>query len=35
MTEHTDVLLAFSDYPAEHRIHLRTTNPKVLSPQYV
>ncbi len=27
ITEHLDVLLAFYDYPAEHRIHLRTTNP--------
>jgi len=27
ITEHTDVLLAFYDYPAEHWIHLRTTNP--------
>jgi putative transposase len=27
ITEHIDVLLAFYDYPAEHRIHLRTTNP--------
>ncbi|MPZ60230.1 MAG: IS256 family transposase [Propionibacteriales bacterium] len=25
--EHLDVLLAFYDYPAEHWIHLRTTNP--------
>jgi len=25
--EHVDVLLAFYDYPAEHWIHLRTTNP--------
>ena len=23
----TDVLLAFYDYPAEHWVHLRTTNP--------
>ena len=27
ITEHIDVLLAFYDYPAEHWIHLRTTNP--------
>ena len=27
ITEHTDVLLAFYDYPAQHWIHLRTTNP--------
>jgi len=27
ITEHTDVLLAFYNYPAEHWIHLRTTNP--------
>ena len=27
ITEHLEVLLAFCDYPAEHRIHLRTTNP--------
>jgi len=27
VTEHLDVLLAFYDYPAEHWIHLRTTNP--------
>ena len=27
ITEHLDVLLAFYDYPAEHWIHLRTTNP--------
>ena len=27
ITDHLDVLLAFYDYPAEHRIHLRTTNP--------
>lgn len=26
-TEHVDVLLAFYDYPAEHWIHPRTTNP--------
>jgi putative transposase len=26
-TEHLDVLLAFYDYPAEHWINLRTTNP--------
>ena len=27
VTEHLDVLLAFYDYPAEHWIHLCTTNP--------
>jgi putative transposase len=27
ISEHVDVLLAFYDYPAEHWIHLRTTNP--------
>ena len=27
ITSETDVLLAFFDYPAEHWIHLRTTNP--------
>jgi transposase-like protein len=27
ITENIDVLLAFYDYPAEHWIHLRTTNP--------
>ena len=27
ITEDTDVLLAFYDFPAEHWIHLRTTNP--------
>jgi transposase-like protein len=26
ITEHVDVLLAFYDYPAEHWVHLRTTN---------
>ena len=30
ITEHTDVLLAFYDYPAEHWIHSRTTNPIVI-----
>src|SRR5271165_1257305 len=30
ITEHTDVLLAFYNYPAEHWIHLRTTNPIVI-----
>jgi transposase-like protein len=29
------VLLEFYKYPAEHWIHLRTTNPKALSPQCV
>ena len=28
ITEHIDVLLAFSDDPAEHWIYLRTTNPR-------
>jgi putative transposase len=27
ITDDLDVLLAFYDYPAEHWIHLRTTNP--------
>ena len=27
ITDHVDVLLAFYDYPAQHWIHLRTTNP--------
>jgi putative transposase len=27
ITEHLDVLLTFYDFPAEHWIHLRTTNP--------
>jgi Transposase and inactivated derivatives len=27
ITDHLDVLLTFYDYPAEHWIHLRTTNP--------
>jgi transposase-like protein len=27
ITDDADVLLAFYDYPAEHWIHLRTTNP--------
>ncbi|WP_406278105.1 transposase [Nocardia sp. NBC_00881] len=27
IVDDTDVLLAFYDYPAEHWIHLRTTNP--------
>ena len=27
ITEYLDMLLAFYDYPAEHWIHLRTTNP--------
>lgn len=27
ITEDLDVLLEFYDYPAEHWIHLRTTNP--------
>jgi putative transposase len=27
ITERTDVLLAFYDYPAQHWIHVRTTNP--------
>jgi hypothetical protein len=32
ITEDLDVLLAFYDYPAEHRVHLRTTNPIAPSP---
>lgn len=27
ITDDMDVLLEFSKYPAEHRVHLRTTNP--------
>jgi len=27
ITDDVEMLLAFYDYPAEHRIHLRTTNP--------
>ena len=27
ITDDVDVLLVFYDYPAEHWIHLRTTNP--------
>jgi transposase-like protein len=27
ITDGTDELLAFYDYPAEHWVHLRTTNP--------
>ena len=27
ITDNLDVLLAFYDYPGEHWIHLRTTNP--------
>lgn len=27
VTDHLDALLAFHDFPAEHAIHLRTTNP--------
>jgi transposase-like protein len=27
ITEHLDVLLEFYNYPAEHWVHLRTTNP--------
>src|SRR5258705_12296562 len=30
ITERIDVLLAFYDYPAEHWIHLTTTNPIVI-----
>ena len=34
ITDDVDELLAFYDFPAEHWIHLRTTNPMViLSPQ--
>ncbi len=31
ITEHLDVLLEFYNYPAEHWVHLRTTNPIVIS----
>ncbi len=27
VTDHLDALLAFHDFPVEHAIHLRTTNP--------
>lgn len=27
MTDHLDELLAFLDFPTEHWVHLRTTNP--------
>ncbi len=30
ITDDVDVLLAVYDFPAEHRIHLRTTNPLVI-----
>jgi transposase-like protein len=30
ITDHLDSLLAFYDYPAEHWVHLRTTNPIVI-----
>jgi putative transposase len=30
ITDGTDELLAFYDYPAEHWVHLRTTNPNVI-----
>ena len=32
ITEHIGVLLAFYDYPAQHWVHLRTTNPSRPSP---
>jgi len=32
VVDDTEVLLAFYDYPAEHWIHLRTTNPSPPSP---
>ena len=35
IVDDADVLLEFYKYPAEHWIHLRTTNPKALSPQCV
>jgi putative transposase len=35
IVDDADVLLEFYKYPAEHWIHLRTTNPKVLLPQCV
>jgi putative transposase len=31
ITDDRDHLLAFYDYPAEHWVHLRTTNPIVIS----
>jgi putative transposase len=31
ITDHVDVLLEFYNYPAEHCVHLRTTNPMVIS----
>jgi hypothetical protein len=31
ITDDLDQLLAFYDYPAEHWVHLRTTNPMVIS----
>jgi len=30
ITEDEDELLAFYDYPAEHWVHLRTTNPIII-----
>jgi hypothetical protein len=33
ITDDQDELLAFYDYPAEHWVHLRTTNPNLLSSQ--
>ena len=31
ITDDEEELLAFYDYPAEHWVHLRTTNPIVIS----
>jgi transposase-like protein len=31
ITDDAEELLAFFDYPAEHWVHLRTTNPIVIS----
>ena len=31
ITDDVDELLAFYDFPAEHWIHLRTTNPNILN----
>ena len=33
ITDDADELLAFHDYPCEHWVHLRTTNPKVRLPR--
>ncbi len=34
ITDDADQLLAFYDYPAEHWVHLRTTNPSQPSRRY-